>query len=227
MVRTDINNFSHIFRTYPTEEFLGTIDQFFVDCSHIISRYHGLIHEFVGDEIIFYLKDEDHLNSFTAALSCIDEINRAAEAHHASSFRRGAYPFRVKSSLAHGKIRFGPLLDGFSLAGSPLIETTRVLCAVQEKNENTVHFDSPILCMFTRGVEWAEAFTVALKGLEGERRFLRYLAHAKLSFVLSRPALRSVALADYREPSSYIEMLKAADRSADPALIKDINSAFD
>lgn len=224
MVRTDINNFSQIFRTHPTDKFLETINLFFVDCSHIISRYHGLIHEFVGDEIIFYLKDDDHVNSFTAALACIDEINAAADRQHQASVMRGAYPFRVKSSLAHGKIRFGPLLDGFSLAGVPLIETTRVLSAVQEKNENTVHFDAVYLKLIHEGIEWVNAFSVALKGLEGERQILRYTGHQPLSKLMEKPALRAISLADYRDPKSIIEIIQVASISGDVALIRDVNS---
>ena len=224
MVRTDINNFSQIFRTYPTEEFLETINRFFVDCSHIISRYHGLIHEFVGDEIIFYLKDDDHVNSFTAALACIDEINTAADRQHRASLERGAYPFRVKSSLAHGKIRFGPLLDGFSLAGAPLIETTRVLSAVQEKNENTVHFDAVYMRFIHEGIEWVNAFSVVLKGLDGERQIMRYLGHQPLSKLMETPALRALSLADYRDPKSVVEIIQVASRSRDVALIRDVNS---
>lgn len=223
MVRTDINNFSHIFRTFPTDEFLGTINQFFTDCSHIISRYHGMIHEFVGDEIIFYFKDEAHLNSFTSALSCVDEINAAAEHYHSRSSARDAYPFRVKSALAHGRIRFGPLLDGFALAGAPLIETTRVLSAVQEKNENTVHFDGIYLRNLHDGVRWVEAFTVALKGLEGSRRILKYIGHLELAEVLVRPELRRLALGDYRHPKSVAELLRFAALSTDKVLINDVN----
>lgn len=225
MVRTDINNFSQIFRSYPTDEFLETINRFFVDCSHIISRYHGLIHEFVGDEIIFYLKDDDHVNSFTAALACIDEINAAADRQHQASVQRGAYPFRVKSSLAHGKIRFGPLLDGFSLAGAPLIETTRVLSAVQEKNENTVHFDAVYMRYIHEGIEWVNAFSVVLKGLEGERQIMRYTGHQPLSKLLEKPALRALSLADYRDPNSIIEIIQVASKSHDVALIRDVNSS--
>src|SRR5690606_15605838 len=57
LVRTDINNFSGIYNRHPVEEFTATINEFFTDVSHIIARYGGYVHEFVGDEVIYYFKD--------------------------------------------------------------------------------------------------------------------------------------------------------------------------
>ena len=72
-------------------EFLATINEFFTECSHIISRYDGFIHEFVGDEIIFYFKDEQHTNSFTAALACTRGMELVAEQMHAHTTQTRGY----------------------------------------------------------------------------------------------------------------------------------------
>ncbi len=178
LVRTDINNFTHIFNNHPLEEFIETINEFFVECSHIISRWDGLIHEFVGDEIIFYFKDEKHVNSFTAALACVNEITRAADRIHQRTLAQRGYGFRVKSSLAHGKIRFGRFLNGYSLAGAPLIETTRILSHVSEKNENSIHFDFSNMAKLHEDIRFEDSFRATLKGMPGERRILRYLGHS-------------------------------------------------
>lgn len=211
MVRTDINNFTQIFHAYPTDRFLATINQFFTEASHIISRYDGLIHEFVGDEIIYYFKDENHANSFTAALACAREIERIAEAIHLRTSSEEGYSFRVKSSLSYGKIRFGPLLNGFSLAGAPLIETTRILSAVSEKNENTIHFDSSNVVRIHEAIGFAEAFRATLKGMEGERILVRYIGHASVSEVLRDTQIsdfhRSQILLDYRSDADLKKLL--------------------
>ena len=49
-----------------------------MEVSHIVARYEGLVHEFVGDEVIFYFKDDDCKNSFMTALAAVFEINQAA-----------------------------------------------------------------------------------------------------------------------------------------------------
>lgn len=206
MLRVDINGFTKIFHSHPLDEFLATINEFFVECSHLISRYNGLIHEFVGDEIIFYLKDEDHSNSFTAALACAGEISRAADRIHQRTIQVNGYPFRVKTSLAHGKIRFGPLLNGFSLAGAPLIETTRILSAVSEKDENTIHFDGAHRIRLHDFVRIRDGFSATLKGMDGERRIVRYEGHRKVEDVIAVATDRT-RLADYRSDEDIAVLL--------------------
>ncbi len=209
MVRTDINNFTKIFHSYPVDDFLATINEFFTECSHVISRYDGFIHEFVGDEIIFYFKDEQHTNSFTAALACTREMELIAERIHAHTSKTRDYAFRVKSSLAYGKIRFGPLLNGYSLAGAPLIETSRILSSVNEKNENTIHFDSPNVTRLYDGIEFTESFKTHLKGMDGERTVMRYNRHVSVE------TAKLESLSDYRSDSHIAHMLKTIE--ADPA----------
>lgn len=206
LVRTDINNFSEIFRKFPTDVFLAQINEFFNDCSHIISRYEGLIHEFVGDEIIFYIKDRPQINSFTLALRCLDEINQAAEKMHQRTTRESGYDFRVKSSAAHGTLRFGPLLNGFSIAGSSLIETVRILSAVHEKTENSVYFDSRHLGLLHDGIFHSVAAQVQLKGMDGERTLLKYQGHRPLHQIITSADERIVS--DYRSIGDFIFILQ-------------------
>lgn len=217
MVRTDINNFTKTFHSYPKEEFLGVINTFFSECSHLVSRYKGYIHEFVGDEIIFYFKDEEHENAFVAALACCRDLESVAEKIHAETSVSPGYPFRVKSSVSHGRIRFGPLLNGFSLAGSPLIETTRILSAVTEKNENTIHFDSANVGRLNETVKFKESFRTVLKGIEGERTILRYVGHGPFSDLVEKSKnsdsnfARSVHA--YRSDEDLVELLRQIDRN--------------
>lgn len=209
LVRTDINDFTKTFHSKPQDQFLATINEFFTECSHVISRYDGLIHEFVGDEIIFYFKDEKHVNSFSAALACVGEIGDVADRIHQRTSVESGYGFRIKSSLSHGVIRFGPLLNGYSLAGAPLIETTRILSHVSEKSENTIHFDSRCLTLLDWGVEFEEAFRASLKGLEGERQICRYLGHKKIDTLIEdggRDAYRAVHA--YRNEASFLAVLR-------------------
>ena len=222
LVRTDINDFTKTFHSKPQDQFLATINEFFTECSHVISRYDGLIHEFVGDEIIFYFKDENHVNSFSAALACVGEIGAIAGRIHQRTSVENQYGFRVKTSLSHGVIRFGPLLNGYSLAGAPLIETSRILSHVSEKNENTVHFDSRCLPLLDWGVEFAEAFRASLKGIDGERKICRYKGHRNIQRLLEdggRDAFRAVHA--YRDESSFLSVLKLVIQEPETRLVPD------
>lgn len=227
MVRTDINNFTKIFHTHPVDEFLLTINEFFAECSHVISRYDGFIHEFVGDEIIFYFKDEHHVNSFTAALACSREIEAIADRIHARTSEKNGYPFRVKSAVSYGRIRFGALLNGFSLAGAPLIETNRILGAVSERNENTIHFDSSNVVRLHGAVKFGESFRTYLKGMDGERIVMRYIGHLSLNEILSdlrssteAPMLQIIQ--DYRSDEQVEKLLLTVGSASETELSGEI-----
>ena len=79
------------------------------------------------------------------------------------------YPFTVKSSLAHGRVRFGPLVNGFSLAGSVLIETVRILSHIVEKEGNVIYFDSSHLNWISALFTVEESLQTQLKGFHGTR----------------------------------------------------------
>jgi class 3 adenylate cyclase len=209
MVRTDINNFSQIYNNNDVTTFMAIINEFFTEVTHLVSRYDGLIHEFVGDEVIFYFKDENTPNSFFTALSALRDIDRIAIGFNARTMKEQGYPFTVKSSLAHGKMRFGPLVNAFGLAGSTLIETVRILAHVKEKDGNVIYFDSRHTPMIGEFCRYEEATRVQLKGFNGERTLIAYRGHRPLHDILN--TLGSDLTHDltyYRADRSLIEILR-------------------
>lgn len=183
LVRTDINNFTTIFTSRDRAQFMATINEFFVGVSHIVSRYRGFVYEFIGDEVIFYFKDEDHINSSAIAMSALREINELANQTSERTEPSG-YQFRVKSSLSWGTLRFGPLVNGFSLAGRPLIETVRLLTHVHEKSNNTILFDQSIADRTSFLATSREQGVVLLKGLSQSRTLHIHESFVPLSYQL-------------------------------------------
>lgn len=209
LVRTDINNFSQIFHTHDVSVFMGEINEFFKEVSHAVARYKGMVHEFVGDEVIFYFKDEDHPNSFATAVSAVRDINSVAERFHRRTLRAHGYPFTVKSSLAHGTMRFGPLVNGFSLAGSILIETVRILSQVVEKDGNVVYFESAHLSKAEDILDVQAAGEVKLKGFTGKKTLYCYRSHKPLHLILENLTEENVdQLTYYRNDSDLAETLR-------------------
>lgn len=209
LVRTDINNFSSIFHNHDVNVFMQVINRFFQEVSHIVSRYNGLIHEFLGDEVIFYFKDEDHSNSFLTAVSAIRDINEAAFRVHQETLNDLGYPFTVKSSLAHGKIRFGPLVNGYSLAGSILIETVRILSEVVEKDGNVVCFERAYLGRVNEFCDVTEVGRVRLKGFQGSKTLYSYQRHRDLTDVLNSLTVDDVEnISYYRSDADISEILR-------------------
>ncbi len=191
LARVDVNNFSHIFSTYPVEDFMGVINLFFEEVTEIVSRYRGYVYEFVGDEVIFYFKDEEQENSAAIALAALRDINDAAVRIDARVAREHGYNFRVKSALAHGRLRFGPQVTGFSLAGGILIETVRILAQISEKENNVIYYDADIARRASHLVESRSQKTVTLKGLVRRRHLHSYVTHMGLkdAFAQLRPEI--------------------------------------
>ena len=223
LVRTDINNFSTIYNTNDVTQFMGTINEFFIDVSLVVSRYGGFIHEFVGDEVIFYFKDEDHSNSFMVALSALRDINTIAAGVNARTSEQNGYPFTVKSSLAHGRVRFGALVNGFTIAGSVLIETVRILAHIHEKDGNVIYFDQSNTRFLDEGLRHEEALRVQLKGFKGDRILDRYVSHPELGQVLSSLSDSTVGkLSFYRSDIHIAEILnwlRASERELSEGLM--------
>ena len=209
LVRTDINNFSTIYNAHDVTTFMSVINSFFVEVTEIVARHRGLVHEFVGDEVIFYIKDDDTQNSFMAATAVIFEINHIAQRYSANTMQAYGYPFTVKSSLAHGTIRFGPLVNGHSIAGAVLIETVRILSHVVEKDGNVICFDSAHLSRLSGLVKARETMSVQLKGFNGLRRLVVAESRDSIEMVLNRLTLNSVEnLTYYRSDSDLIKIIK-------------------
>ena len=208
LVRTDINNFSSIYNQHPVEDFAATINDFFTEVSHVVARYGGYVHEFVGDEVIYYFKDDEVANSVAAAVSAIRDIGEVAAGFHRMTMRERGYPFTVKSSLAHGRLRFGKFVNGYGLAGPSLIETVRVLSAVTEKDGNIAVFDERHLKQVEDLISAASYAEVKLKGFSDARRLVVYRSHAPLESWLHRGDPNALsALSFYRGDAHLVHTL--------------------
>jgi adenylate cyclase len=171
LVRMDINGFSASFNGPDRDGYLARVNSFFEDVSHVVARYGGLIHEFVGDEVIFYFKDSDHENSTAIAASAVKDI-------HANV---AGFGFTVKSSLAHGSLRFGRQVNGFSLAGSILIETVRVQSQITERSANTLYMNEDCARKIEFLCDMKFESEMDLKGV-GRAKIWSYQSHKPLQF---------------------------------------------
>jgi class 3 adenylate cyclase len=184
LARIDLNNYSKLFSTIPTDIFSKKLNQFFEEVNRIVSNYGGYIYEYVGDEVIFYFKDENHPNSALMALSAVRDIMSFAKTVDRTTRLENKFAFTLKSSLAYGKLRFGQQVHGFSLSGSILIETVRILSHIQEKEENTIVFDELFYGMITSMVFAEATEKVLLKGLPEAKQLYLYKHHTPLNELL-------------------------------------------
>ncbi len=196
LVRTDINGFSQIFNSPYRDRFSQHIHDFFVGLTEIVSRYDGLIYEFVGDEAIFYFKDRtvdydkdgDHelgpSTSLNRAVDAIRDIHFLASDINSRTQLEG-HRFTVKSALAHGTLRFGALVDGYSLSGGVLIETVRILSTVTAKDENHLYFASRHTAFLRDDMHTEKVGVFSLKGYSEDVTLVRWTGSTSLSAHIS------------------------------------------
>ncbi len=203
LVRTDINGFSQIFNSPYRDRFAKHIDDFFIGLTEIVSRYDGLIYEFVGDEAIFYFKDyteadfheDDQLgpvSSINRSIDAIRDIHLLARDINTRTQMEG-HRFTVKSALAHGTLRFGPQVDGFSLSGGVLIETVRILSTVTDKAESHLYFSSRHSGHLRDDVQTEKVGTFSLKGYSEDVALVRWISSTPLSLHISNVTAPSLS----------------------------------
>lgn len=208
MVRTDINNFSKIYNEFPLAPFMATINDFFTDVTHVVSRYGGLVHEFVGDEVIYYFKDEDVGNSVATAVSAIRDINEIAAHYNRRTVKERGYPFTVKSSIAEGSIQFRRFVNGFNLAGAVLIETVRILSHVHDKVDSSVVFNTRHVAKLDGVIQTLPFAKVHLKGYSEEQELVAYDGHRDLDQLLHALNDNNVGLLRYyRSDADIVKIL--------------------
>lgn len=156
LMRTDINGFSEMFLSDQKDKLMDEVLRVFTEFSVMASRYQGLIHEFIGDEVIVYFKEEDHENAVASALALLRDFH---EFLSESSF------LKVKSSLSRGSLYFSKHVQGYNLSGAVLIESVRLLSLAQK---NRVRHQ--VLCskeVFQRIPQWAQFSLLREERLKG------------------------------------------------------------
>ena len=148
LIRTDINGFSKIFQLNEVREpFQKIINAYFRDLTKLLARYHGQIHEFLGDEAVYIFKDQKDVNIVSSAIACIRNIHELADRYNELSEKEIGHPFRVKSSLSKGKIRYGEIVDKVGFSGIPFIESNRLLNHINDKSQNSLVFKTDVAQM--------------------------------------------------------------------------------
>ncbi len=208
LVRVDLNGYTQLFLERREEYLTQLLNQYFLRAREVIERYGGLIYQYLGDEIIFHIKDEaaPEGNSAKMAMACLRSLFEEVSIIE-DSVRESGHSFKVKSSFVHGRLRFVRLDQGHALSGLPLIESVRMLGQISEKNENT-------LCIYAEEQERChdlcsfKAERVAtFKGFQSETKIVQVEAFKSIQEVLSEN-ITSSDLSYYRSDQDIIKVLE-------------------
>src|SRR5690606_37329988 len=98
-------------------------------------RYDGLIYQFVGDEIVFHIKETEKQDAALKALFCVKGLFEEAQLLEKKYSETDGVVFKLKASWSRGKMRLIKLDQGHAFSGLPLIESVRLLNHI----DNTTH----------------------------------------------------------------------------------------
>lgn len=193
LMRTDISGFSEMFLSDQKEQLMTEVLRVFRQFSLLASRYGGLIHEFIGDEVIVYFKERDHENAVASALALLRDFH---EFLNESSF------LKMKSSLSQGSLYFSEHVQGFNLSGAVLIESVRILSLAQKQSvSHQVYCSEDVM---KRSPDWAQFQNFSEEKLKG---------YSQVQKVFSLQAFASVSLKQliesgflyHRDPVKHLE----------------------
>ena len=203
MVRVDLNGFTQIFLDKKDEYVTEMMNTYFIRSREVIERYNGLIYQYVGDEIVFHIKEEN-CNSQAMSLAClraIFEIAQDIEDHLPSG---ADHYFKVKGSFVIGKIRFVPQDSGYGLSGLPLIESARLLSQVDDKIKSSVTFYSEATSSVDELCTIGESKTTLLKGFSTPSTLCKVTDFAPIERILGRHQLEKLTY--YRSDNDLIKI---------------------
>ena len=165
MIRVDLNGYTQIFLDKKDEYVTDMMNTYFVRAREIIERYNGLVYQYVGDEIVFHIK-EGKANSQAMAVACLRSIFEIAQDIEDHLPAGADHYFKVKGSFVLGKIRFVPQDSGFGLSGLPLIESARLLSQVEDKKHSSITFYTDSIEQVQNLAKIGESKEVLLKGFD-------------------------------------------------------------
>lgn len=163
LVRVDLNQYTQKFLSTDLQDMIRVLNNYFKSAREIIERHHGLIYEYVGDEILFFFKDpklsQDDL--YRIAVLCVRDLFTEIEFLNLKNFT-------VKASISCGDLNFIKLDQGYSFTGVSLIQSARMLGQISNKNTNALILLQHDFSKIENLVSEKSDVSVPLKGFDGD-----------------------------------------------------------
>lgn len=141
--RVDLNGYTQMFFEKGVQYLTQVLNEYFARAREVIERYDGLIYQFVGDEIVFLVK-EDSVQPFdvrSMSTAIIRDLFKEAELVEKNLPREAGHYFKLKASYAYGTMNFIALDQGHAFSGTPLIESVRLLSLIHDKTHQILSMD--------------------------------------------------------------------------------------
>ncbi|MBO9666710.1 MAG: adenylate cyclase, partial [Bdellovibrio sp.] len=210
MIRVDLNGFTQIFLDKKDEYVTDMMNTYFIRSREIIERYGGLIYQYVGDEIVFHIKEENN-NSQAMALACLRAIFEIAQDIEDNLPAGADHYFKVKGSFVAGRIRFVPQDSGYGLSGLPLIESARLLSQVDDKAKSSITFYNEASPQVSDLCVISETKSTMLKGFSTPAILCKVTEFTPIERLMGRHQLEYLTY--YRSDNDLIAIYKFIEKS--------------
>lgn len=166
VVRVDLNGYTRMFLDKKEEYVVDILNRYFKAAREIIERHSGLVYQYVGDEIVFHIKNHEGMDSNVQALACVRSLFQEAEKIERSLPPGTDHQFRLKAAFSKGNLRFVSLDKGHALTGVPLIESVRLISNIQSRDQQILALRGPLTNEYQLlAKKWVDT-DQDLKGLE-------------------------------------------------------------
>lgn len=141
LVRIELSGHTQVFLEKKPELICPVLNEYFSRAYDLIQRYGGTLHQQMGEEVVFYFRD-DSPGTAAMALACVRSIVELAQKIEGGlSIAEEPY-FKVRASLVAGPLHQLTLESGNVLTGLPFVESSKLLSHFDEKIKNLVCFYS-------------------------------------------------------------------------------------
>ncbi|MNK01202.1 hypothetical protein D3C87_189970 [compost metagenome] len=206
MLRVDLNGYTQMFMD-KQEYITDLLNDYFAQAREVISRYDGLIYQFVGDEIVFHIKENDKGDAAVKACLCVKALFEEAQLLEKKySEPNKEIVFKLKASWSRGKMRFIKLDQGHAFSGLPLIESVRLLSQIDNKSHQFLAISEQEYGKIKNSVLVFSRSDVLLKGFAEASQIVRIKDFTPLRDILKLNRWSEISY--YRSNSDIMELFK-------------------
>lgn len=175
------------------------LQEFYPYCLDIIQRYQAVLESWDGVQLVFTVRGERGSSAGALALSVVRDI---------FSFTLDKPHFYLKAVMAEGVMHPLQIQEKIICGGMPMIESLRLLGAVEEKSENLLIFFRTQLAETRELCVPRELAAMSFRGLEADARLCQVRSFTTMTQIL-QGHMKWQLLFYFRSDADYRQLLTA------------------
>jgi hypothetical protein len=210
VVRIDLNGYTRMVFNKNPKFVTDLMDLYTKEAKNIIERFSGAIYQFIGDELIFIIKETDQRIASQLAISCVRSLFDLAKKIE-NEKKDVIDSFKFKASFARGQLLFYQLEIGYAFYGQPLVDSVRILSTITDKNENVLSFKKEELIAIKKLCPNYTEKSIVLTGIDGTAHIVNVNYIRTLNEVIQENLIEYLTL--YRDDQELYQIFKTINEN--------------